>query len=181
MKIALKVASFYAVLSLIFSFGCVSNENTNSHINSNQIISNATSQNEQKLARDNIEELETIIRIPFHPEEALWREESLNTQTNDNRLPSSGGKRLIAVLKFTAEEADKIAAQAAKIRPPQNAEIEAESWFPPELIAKSQESGNETLKGISYSADDFFQAPYLEGKIIRIEGADFFVLELFSR
>jgi hypothetical protein len=181
MRIVPKIASIYALLSLILLSGCVSNEITNRNTNSNQIISNANSQNEKKLANDNIEELETIIKIPFHPEEALWREEILGNPANNNRVPSANEKKLTAVLKFTAEEADKIVRQAEKIKTPQKAEMESESWFPPELIAKSQESGNETIKGISYPADDFFQSPYSDGKITRIEGTNFFVLELYSR
>lgn len=159
---------------------CVSNSNPNSTANS-QNRKTANSNSKTNPVKDDIEELEMTIKLPFRPEDAVWREESLGKQEGDNRVPSPNEKKLVAVLKFTKDEANQIVAQAEKFKPAAPATISAESWFPNELIAQSQTSGDETLKGTAYAANDFFQAPYLDGKITRIESADYFVLELFAK
>ena len=52
--------------------------------------------------------------------------------------------------------------------------------LPPELIAQSQGSGDEILKGKSYAANEFFSESYKNGKITRINDTDYFILELTS-
>jgi hypothetical protein len=115
--------------------------------------------------KTNVEELGMLINMPIETEEAVWRNEP-------------GQKRIIAVLRFSPNDAQRFVEQAEKIRKPTNASIGTESWFPAELIAQSDQSGDDTLKGISYAADDFYQAPYTQGRIVRIENTDYFVLEL---
>ncbi|HEX8638579.1 MAG TPA: hypothetical protein VF692_10990, partial [Pyrinomonadaceae bacterium] len=102
------------------------------------------------------------------------------TNTQDNAAPPTG-KKMTAVLKFTAEDAARIVAQAETYRPATPAQIETESWFPAELIAQSELSGDETLKGNAYAANDFLQPPYSDGKLTRLENSSYFILELFAR
>ncbi|MBK7706249.1 MAG: hypothetical protein IPN69_09875 [Acidobacteria bacterium] len=157
-------------LFLSFVSGCVSGQKTG---NSNNRSANTNSNSDSSNAKDNIEDLEAIIRLPFHPEEALYREE-----------PAAGPekpRKLTVVLKFSAEEANKIVETSAKGNAGQPFEIETESWFSPELVAMSQESGNETIKGTTYPATEFTQAPYNDGKVSRIEGTNFFIVELNAR
>lgn len=180
MTSAPKFLPILPLLILFFSIGCSSDSSNKTNAESNSSNTNSEAINQKNLAKDNIEELESIIKLPFHPEEALWREEPLGNQTNNNRVPAPNEKSLTVVLKFTTEEANKIVGNAEKIKPAQPTEMEPERWFPPELIAQSQESGNETIKGKTYAADEFYQSPYLSGKLTRIEGTDFFVLELFA-
>lgn len=154
---------------------CLSNNNSNSTANSqNRTNGNANSNNKKNPTKDDIEELELTIKLPYHPEDAVWREESAGA-------PEGEKKKLVAVLKFTKDEADKIVAQAEKYKPAAPASIGAEEWFPAELIAQSQMSGNETVKGMTYAANDFFNAPYTDGRITRVEATNYFVLELFSK
>jgi len=120
------------------------------------------------------------IKMPFHPEEAVWREDVLG-KSGDNRVPAPTDKKLTAVLRFLKDDAAKITAQAEKYKPATPATINTEKWFPAELIAQSQTSGDETVKGSSYPANDFLNPPYSDGKITRIEGTDYFVLELFAK
>ena len=115
--------------------------------------------------KDDIAELEKIIKLPFHPEEAIWLS-----------LPNE--KKLVVVLKFSPEDANQIVQQAEKYQPATQSAVEADNWFPAELIAQSQLSGDETLKGNSHAANDFFQPPFTNGKITRIVDTNFFVLEL---
>ena len=150
---------------------------------------NTSASNEQKgknkivnpnPSKDDAEELSRIIKMPVPPEETTWREEGSDTPNTNNANSLSKGRTLTAVLKFNAEDARKLIEQIDKNKSAAAYDIDAESWFPPELIAKSQESGDENLKGMSYPADDFLQEPYKNGKITRITDTDYFVLELTS-
>ncbi len=157
----------------VFLFnGCGRQE---TEINVNQATNKtANTANENKIPpQDDIEELERIIKLPLHPEEATWRETGLNDQ--------NGEKKLTIVLKFLPEDADKITGQSEKYKTADNVDVDAEDWFPAELIAQSQISGDVNLKGKSYAANDFFQPPYTNGKITRIENTDYFILELFRQ
>ncbi len=137
-----------------------------------------TKNDNANISKDDVEALDKVINLPIQPEEATWREDSLDRQNNN--LPVSKGKKLTGVLKFSAEDAQKLVEQVDKTKPAFASDVDAESWFPPELIAKSQESGDENLKGTSYAADDFLREPYKNGKITRINDTDYFVLELTS-
>lgn len=159
-----------AILSsfLIWTAACSNSAETSNVVNSsnsNQDVNNSNAIS----AKDDIEELGTIIKLPEMPEEVVWREEQ---SANPN------GKKLTAVLKFNSEAAAKIVEAAAKIKPVAPAEVGTESWFPNELTAQSQLSGNESLKGIAYSADDFYNSPYQNGRLTRIDETNYFVLEL---
>ena len=121
-----------------------------------------------------------LIRLPFPPEDVDFREDALG-KTNNDRVSGPSDKKLAAVLLFKKEDADKIVAQAEKYKAPTPETINTESWFPNELTAQSQTSGDKSLKGLSYAANDFYNAPYSDGKLTRIEGTDYFVLELFAR
>ena len=153
------------LLTIIFLNACSPNKTGNSNIvktNSNQTANS----NSEIVVQDDVENLAKIIKLPFTPEEATFSE------TNQN------GKKLVAVLKFASADAASIVAAAEKYQSPAPSDIDAEMWFPPELIAKSQESGDEVLKGNKYAANDFLQAPYLNGKLTRISDTNYFVLEL---
>jgi len=148
------------------------NSDSNNSVNSQILGENANS------IKDNVEELELTIKLPAHPEEALWREDKMNVQGD---APAQDGKKLTAVLKFTAEDAARIVAQTETYRPATPAQVETESWFPAELIAQSELSGDETLKGNAYAANDFMQPPFADGKLTRLENSNYFILELFAR
>ena len=158
-------------LSIFLFSACGKNETANNaNLPTNQT---ANYNNDNKTPpMDDIEELERIIKLPFHPEEATWRETDLKT--------SNGEKKLIVVVQFLSEDANKIVEQAEKYTPAVAVEVDAEDWFPAELIAQSQISGDINLKGKSYAANDFFESPYTNGKITRIDNTDYFVLELTS-
>lgn len=134
----------------------------------------------QSQAKDDAEELGKIIKLPYDTEEALWKTEPAGKNSNNNRVPAPTDTKLIAVLKFKPEDAQKIVGQAEKYKPAAENSISVENWFPPELVAKSQESGDESVKGNVYAPNDFTQSPYLNGSLTRISGTDYFVLELFT-
>ena len=167
MQLALKI--FITLIVTVFYTACSSAGGDSSNSNSgNSNINTANSNTNSNAVKDDVDELELTIKLPFHPEEAVWREEN-------------SGKKLVGVLRFLKEDANKIVVQAGSYKPPAPDIINTENWFPAELIAQSQTSGDETLKGLSYAANDFLQPPFSDGKITRIEGTDYFVLELLAK
>jgi hypothetical protein len=167
-----------ALVTAAFFTACTSNAPTNSNqANQAAEATNSTSANSVK---NDIDELETIINLPFHPEDVDWREEPLG-KAGSNRVPGPTDKKLVAILRFLKDDADKITTAAEKYKAGLPETITTESWFPAELIAQSQTSGDKTLKGASYPANDFYNPPYTAGKITRIEGTDYFILELFPK
>ena len=146
--------------------GCASNS-PNITANSSVANSQAVNPADSNAVKDDLEDFRQIVKLPFEPEEVVWREES-----------PDGKKKTTAVLRFAPPDTEKIAAQAGTYRAGTPAVIETETWFPAELIAQSQLSGDETVKGTTYAANDFLQPPYMNGKLTRIENSDYFVLEL---
>ena len=128
--------------------------------------------------KDDFVELSKQINVPFEPVEVVWQEDNLTNKNTENQTPASNVRRIVAVLQFSAEDSNRLIAQAEKYAPVKSAVIDAESWFPVELIAQSQLSGDETLKGKAYAADDFFLVPFNKGTFTQIDNTNFFVLEL---
>lgn len=117
-------------------------------------------------ARTNVEELGVLVKVPYETEDIVWRE-----------YPTK--KKIIAIMRFSAANANKIVAEAGGT--PENTGIAVESWFPEELIAQTEMSGDNALKGVSYPATGFYQDPYTVGKITRVEGSDYFILEVLAK
>ena len=164
---------------LLFSLGgCAGNDSGNGNTNVVRNANQTVAQTPEVAARDDVDELGKTVKLPFAPTEAVYTENNLNTQNSEPRVPAPNDRKLVAVLKFAAADAAQISANAEKYKPPVAAGVDAEMWFPPELIAKSQESGDEALKGTEYAANDFVQSPYSNGKLTRINDTNYFVLEL---
>ncbi len=121
-----------------------------------------------QVAKDDLAELDSIIHLPCIPQDVVWREET----NKENH------KKLVAVMRFSPDDEKNLIEKAKSYREPEATETTAEDWFPPELIAQAELYGDETLKGISYSAKDFIQMPYKTGRLIKISNSNYFVLEL---
>lgn len=169
----MKISQAKLILSLALSIFLLNACGGNKTTNTNSFAQGVDSKTEI-VAKDDIEELGKIIKLSSVPEEATYSEINLN---DGNSVTNN--KKLVAVLRFSAETANQIVAQAEKYNPPAPADIDAENWFPPELVAKSQETGDEFLKGVEYAANDFLQNPFVNGKLTRINDTNYFVLELF--
>ncbi|MDQ3634521.1 MAG: hypothetical protein M3405_08435 [Acidobacteriota bacterium] len=164
------------LFTLLFSISCLSEDkpiddvNTlrpNVNENSNLNISNS----DANIVEDNEVELREKINLPYEPiGDSPWQED---TKSVPNKLK--------AVLKFSEEDTQKLLEKVRGANKSLAVSIDAESWFPAELIAKSDSTGDTTLKGIEYSATDFVKSPYSEGNLIFIDGADFFVLNLQTK
>lgn len=117
------------------------------------------------VAKTNVEELTLLVNVPYETEDVVWKEDPV-------------AKKVVAVMLFSPADADAIVAEAAKFGPPQQVSVAVETWYPNELIAQGEMSGDSALKGVSYPANSFFQPPYSTGRIARIEGLPYFVLEV---
>ena len=117
--------------------------------------------------QDSVEEFADLVRLPFAPEEVAWKE-------------ASGGKSITAVVRFSPENAAKMAVEVAKNGQPVVEALTVETWYPAELIAQSEMTGESTVKGQTYPAEAFLNPPYTKGKITRIENTDYFILQISS-
>jgi hypothetical protein len=159
-----KAVVFLALTFVMSTFaGCAGTANTSA----DAVEPVETAANTNK-ANTNVEELGVLINVPYESEEASWKQDTKH-------------KKVIAVLRFSESEAGRLVDDASKIASAQDANISTETWFPPELIAQSGISGEDTLKGKAYPADAFFQEPFSSGRITRIENTDYFVLELTAK
>ena len=139
----------------------------NKSANSKASAANQANEN-ANTTKTNVEELGVIVNVQYEAEDVVWKEDTAH-------------KKVIAVLRFSPADSAKLVAEAEKVRPAELANISSETWFPAELIAQSEMSGDDDLKGQSYAANQFFQEPYTNGRIVRIENTDYFVLELSAK
>jgi hypothetical protein len=153
------------ILVAIFLINACGGPQANSNSNANL---GHTAQANSNPAKTNVEELGLLINVPYESEEVFWKDDQQN-------------KKIVAVLRFPAGEANRLVADAQKVRPPQKVSINSESWFPQELIAQSDMSGDDMLGGQSYAANAFFQDAYNDGRIIHIDDTDYFVLEMSAK
>lgn len=130
-------------------------------------VTNSTSENKNGV-KTNVEELSLLINIPYEAEDIFWRENKAQEQ-------------LTAVLRFDKTDTDKLVADLERAGAAADTTIESEDWFPDELKSQSEMKGDAALKGKTYSASQFYSEPYTVGKITRIDGTDFFVLELAAK
>ena len=166
-------AKTFCVFFLIVFLLNACSGNKNANVNSSASDANQTANSIAEIhPQDDVEELVKIVKLPFTPVEATYSEFNLSAGEPNK-------KRLVVILRFSAADADQIAANAEKYRTPAPADIDAENWFPPELIAKSQETGDGSLKSVEYAANDFLQPPYTDGRLTRINDTDYFVLEMY--
>lgn len=131
-------------------------------------------------AKNDPVELGKAINLNKEPNELAYKEFTPPQENSDNSITTSTDKKFLAVLKFSPEETERIIERAKKYREPVSVKIDVEKWFPAGLVAQSQSSGDESLKGKTYAATDFLKTPYTDGKLIRIENSDYLILELVA-
>lgn len=169
-KTSIKTKSiWFLLIAVILSISCGNQTDSNANGKTNSNAASVSGSENSCAANDDVAALGSQVLLPFIPEEVVWCEENVK---------DSSDKKLTAVMKFTAEDAKNLAAQAEKHRPPEAVEAGTEQWFPLELNAQSRLSGNESLKGNAYAPTDFIQLPYKNGRLIKIENSNYFILEL---
>jgi len=116
---------------------------------------------------DNVEELAMLVKLPVEPEEVAWKE-------------NPAQKKLVAVLRFSPENAGKLVAEIERTGQPTVETLPVESWYPAELVAQGELTGESTVTGTSFPAESFLNPPYTKGKITRVENTDYFILQISS-
>ncbi|MFN2412269.1 MAG: hypothetical protein ABR535_04330, partial [Pyrinomonadaceae bacterium] len=116
-----------------------------------------------------VDELAMLVRFPVGPEDAVWKEES------------TPARKLTAVVRFTDQNAAIVESNASKGDAATQHSTATENWFPGELLAQSEMSGDGRITGTSYPATEFIQPPFSDGRITRVPGTPFFILELNAR
>ena len=84
-------------------------------------------------------------------------------------------------MRFSIDDTAKIITEAEKVRAPTRVDLSSETWFPPELIAQSNMTGDDRLSGNSYSAEMFLLPPFADGSLIRVNNSDYFILRVAVR
>jgi hypothetical protein len=136
--------------------------------NANAVAVNSNTGDTVNGAKTNAEELSLLIAMPYEAEDIAWKQ-------------SVDQKRITAVLRFDNVDTQKLQAEAEKFGPAESVKIEPQTWFPDELTAQSDLKGDSPLTGKAYPANQFFQDPYNSGKIVRVDGTEFYVLELTAK
>ena len=148
----------------IWLTGCGDSANRNAEIGNSEQVSDRGAGN----ARTNAEELRVFISIPQETEDIVWRE-----------FPAE--KKLIAVMRLSKEDASKVADMAGRAGGANKVSVQVENWFPDELVAQADMSGDGTVPADSYPATGFLLEPYTDGTIARIDNTDYFIIEAFAR
>ena len=158
------ILAFFLAGALVSACGGPANSNAASNAataaNSRNEAANAT--------KTNVEELGLLINMPYEAEEVVWKDDPQH-------------KKLIAVLRFSPDDSKKLVAEAEKVKAPDKITLPTQTWFPPELIAQGDLGGEDTVNGLTYPANQFFQPPYTDGRITRVDGTDYFVLEVAAK
>ncbi|MEO5859277.1 MAG: hypothetical protein ABIR33_10045 [Pyrinomonadaceae bacterium] len=118
-----------------------------------------------KKANDKAEELGLLINFTIEPEDIVWQQ-------------IDSPKKIVAVFRLDEEATKKLLEQLAARSQGAAKSVTVEDWFPAELIAGGENTGSSAVDGTAYPADDFYQAPFSQGTITRINDTDFFVLEI---
>ncbi|HLA94512.1 MAG TPA: hypothetical protein VK612_02240 [Pyrinomonadaceae bacterium] len=159
------ILALFSLLSFIY--GCGGNVDPNKASNATSARSNANASAANK-ANGNAEELGMLINFTLEPEDLTWK-------ADDKK------KSIVAVFRLDTEDEKKFEEQLSAKGPGAPREISTEEWFPAELIAQGESGGGSSVEGTAYPADEFYQAPYNQGTITRINGTDFFVIELAAK
>jgi hypothetical protein len=113
---------------------------------------------------DDSDDLAEFMKLPFIPEDVVWQQ-----------FEGNAGKKIVAVIRFTPEDTQLVLAQS---QAGEKVELAAERWFPQELIAQSDVAGDQVLRGTVYKSDAFFKDSFNKGKVVKLEGSDYFIVEL---
>jgi hypothetical protein len=115
-----------------------------------------------------VEELDLLIAFPYEAEDCVWKID-----------PDK--KQIVAVLRFDTVDTGKLAADVERIRPGDEVMVPAQTWYPSDLVVESDIHGGDQLRGRAFAAAPFFKEPFNNGRLIRVEGTDYWVLELHSK
>jgi hypothetical protein len=153
---------YILILFAVLGFTACNEEIENN--GTNKRASNVQSQKQIGETNDDVDDLAEVIKLPLLPEDVTWQQ-----------FEVQGGKKVIAVIRFTPEDTAAVLAQS---QTGEKAELAAERWFPQELTAQSDISGDQVLHGTIYATNAFYKDSFNKGRIIKLDGSDYFIVEL---
>lgn len=155
--------SFFLITILGASLisGC-SGGNSDGGNNSNTSANSVANTNK---ANTNAEELGMLINFAWETEDLAWKKDEAK-------------KTLTAAFRLSPEDAKKLSEQLYAKGPGAPKEVTVEDWFPSELVAQGESAGGSSVPGTAFQAGDIYQAPYTQGTISRVDGTEYFVIEL---
>ena len=165
MRILRRGALIPIILTSIFFAGCGGNAAdgaNNANSTANSVASNTNK------ANTNAEELGMLINFAWETEDLAWKRDEAK-------------KTLTAAFRLSAEDAKKLSDQLASKGQGAPKEVAVEDWFPAELIAQGESTGAAAVPATAYPASDLYQPPYTQGTISRVEGTDYFVVEVLAQ
>ena len=125
------------------------------------------------VSRD-IDTLGKSIALPRRPLSAVWQMK----QMGDGEMGPSD-YTIKAVMQFSPRDLQALTARAAKRAAPRPGTISLEPWFPQALKKKAEKSKN-GLRAQSLDPSDFYKMSFIQGKLWRIEGTNYFFVSLFT-
>lgn len=170
MNLPSKIIAFLICTASLGLLGCGSQPTANNGVAGNS-NSNASTASNTNSANDNVEELRSLVRIPFEPDEVVFRV----LTTADKR------QRLVAVFVLTPEIHRSLEGRLSSSGSGHEQLVTVEQWFPAELTAMAEMSGETTISGTAFPATEFFQPPYTDGNIVFIPQTDYAVLDLQAK
>lgn len=153
-----------AVFASAIFFGCDGGTINDNAANASNSQSNAN------LSRPNTnaEELGLLINFSWETEDLAWKKDDAK-------------KTLVAAFRLSPENAKKLSEQLTAKGQGAPKELAVEDWFPSELVAQGETSGGSTVPATAFPADDVYQQPYTQGIVSRVDGTDYFVIELNAK
>ncbi len=164
----------YGIFSMIVFNGCAGNVSLSNASANSANIAPAVNSNINNPVKDDFADFKQYVNLAAEPDEIVWREEKIGA--SDNEINNK--RKIVAVLRFLPEDTPKINEKFAANGNGKPSVIETEDWYPAELIAQSQISGDETIKGITFSPGNLAQTPFTTASVTRIENSDYFIFEL---
>lgn len=119
-------------------------------------------------ANSNAEELGMLINFAWETEDLAWKKDDAK-------------KTIVAAFRLSPEDAQKLSEKLTADSQGAPKEVAVEDWFPAELIAQGESTGNAAVPATAFPAKEIYQAPYDQGTISRVDGTDYFVIELNAR
>lgn len=167
------------LLTALLLIGCVEDKDYGEQGNSlrphENVNANVNLNANANVAEDNAFKLNQYVDVPYETEQdTVWREDVVDQA-------KGGGKKLTAVFRFSKADSEKLRKELGSKSTPVDVKLDAEPWFPAELIAKSTTTGDDTLRGKGYTADSLVKPPYKTGVLVHIEDTDYFVLTLRTK
>ncbi len=156
---------FVCIFTLFAVLGFAAcNEEIENNNGTNKPASNVQSQKIIGETNDDVDDLAEVIKLPLLPEDVTWQQYEVQN-----------GKKVIAIIRFTPEDTAAILGQS---QAGEKTELSAERWFPQELIAQSDVSGDKVLHGTIYNSNAFYKDAFNKGRIIKFDGSEYFIVEL---